>query len=87
MPSQGQSKQNVEDSYREFLRSDLFQDENYKQLNRKGEIYKEDIPALIYLSFLLDKPDIKTRYDHIFFDEGQDRYELHTIFDFKILQS
>lgn len=70
-------KQNVADTYQDFLKSeyifrDLDLDPIFIELNQQGKVYNEDIPALVYLSFLLNKSNIETRYDHIFVDEGQD---------------
>ncbi|WP_019156991.1 UvrD-helicase domain-containing protein [Robertmurraya massiliosenegalensis] len=68
-------KVNVEIVYRDFLKNgELFKTVEFAELNRKqNQWYEEDIPALIYLSHLLENVNVKdSDFNHIFVDEAQD---------------
>ncbi|MEH7250494.1 3'-5' exonuclease, partial [Neobacillus niacini] len=70
-------RKSVNEVYTEFLQKEyLFSADRNNllvQLSRnQREYYEEDIPALVYTSFLLDKPNNIQNFDHIFIDEAQD---------------
>ncbi|AZB44656.1 hypothetical protein CEF21_21495 [Bacillus sp. FJAT-42376] len=68
-------KLNTEKVYQGFLKTKrLFSNREFAELNfNQNKWYEEDIPALIYLSFLIDNvPQKEVDFNHIFIDEGQD---------------
>lgn len=69
-----QKKWNAEKVYITFLKTATFYRKDFSELNKKqSEWYEEDIPALIYLSYLLDNVNGKQKdFNHVFVDEAQD---------------
>ncbi|WP_227394381.1 UvrD-helicase domain-containing protein [Jeotgalibacillus aurantiacus] len=60
--------------YKSFLKtSNMFGGTELDRLNHQQEKwFEEDIPALVYLSHLIDSVSVRSDYNHVFIDEAQD---------------